>query len=1488
MYTNFDYEEERQNMEDKINHFFGEFSSEIRNKLMSKNLVKPQSLYDVFYPSVRSQLLSKNETPIKQELNEVSEDIREQQLAKAVEKNFSLEEQSEDFRKSLLAREKMHNDNVELLTLFEKKRKDLLSKNISSTTDLMKESELVRRKNISKNVANPNVDKEINEKQESYRQANLSNNSSNNSDLIDDSKNYRRDALSKNDSKETDLEVDSRRFREGDLSANKSKGSSLETGSVQFRKENLSNNDTKEMDIGLYSENFKDKNLSNNVSRTTDLQEESGQFRKNNLSNNDSKNTDLEIDSQRTRKDNLSNNVPGVSDLEKDSIYFRKSDLSYNAPKESNIEKNSKVFREADLSNNNSIKHDLEKESQEFRNGDLSYNKFKKSDLETDSVEFKKENLSNNTPRITDLATDSTNYQKLNLSFNVPKETDLEKDLKGTREGNLSNNVEIKHDLEKESKPYRDGDLSNNVIKDLDLEKDSVPYRDGDLSYNTPVVTDLEKDSQPYRDGDLSYNVSIKTDLEVDSVPYHDANLANNVPSTSDLEVDSVPYHDANLANNVPSTSDLEVDSVPYHDANLANNVPSISDLEVDSVPYHDTNLANNVPGTSDLEVDSVPYHDTNLANNVPSTSNLEVDSVPYHDANLTSNVPSTSDLQTDSTQYHNNNLAANVPGDETIDTHQNQYGQQSSSDGERDFNLSKNVPSHQTIDGHYDEYGSANSAENERIRNLNKNTGMGMLGVNVLGPGGTSLFVGVSGVWTQGLVFRNLLTMRNKYKGQSNYYTEGRNLEYGQGGMLLSNTMKVPSVSDVTEQDALPMNTADIINSSVKNYSNITSPILRNLMMATDNALAYKRILQPYSIYDSEGTVVYNTLNEKIDYNLNNQRITGQNFNFDKSKPEDEKGQKLPENNVNNLIRQYLKYSNPFSLSDTGGLETERPAKTIVTIADQINNLTSPNETGGADYMQTIKELKLYFDLFNTKRMERITNISAKSLTSPGVPYFKKDVETQFDEKYGSKDKSIAAKTIPGNPVHGKDSGFDSATPTKKDGGFDSATPTKGVRKILRDIAFSKDVKFSDNYKDIQGIPYTHTPKSYILGYDKVDKGNLRIGYQKYTIQNPYAPREAGSLLFSIQNYAITESGGEDGVMFFPPYINSFHNSDSANWNSTNFLGRPEAVYTYNNSSRDGGISFYVLTDYAESVLLGRTQDANMDYIKIPINRNFTDISSYKQLVGSFLEGISKDSERDIKEKEKSKKENSTSNDSSAARGTDGEVKNGETSVTSSSDSKSGDSKEEEQADSSESSSTNKKFTNALNSAKEEAYRNSFKINYSESNNSVTNVYDYLMNEEKDGVDGYVESKPSDNVKRIKEMIKNLVFQPAYFSGNLVDFKKKMEFLAKLTRPAKNTINVSYNEATGTYKGSGFSFTRPPVCHLKLGDWFNHDIIVNSVSYDYTDAPWTLVEGKNQPMWASVTINFNIVGPAGASGGVPLTSTDKDGFFGNMSTYGK
>ncbi|MHA2342395.1 MAG: hypothetical protein ACXADW_10990, partial [Candidatus Hodarchaeales archaeon] len=57
--------------------------------------------------------------------------------------------------------------------------------------------------------------------------------------------------------------------------------------------------------------------------------------------------------------------------------------------------------------------------------------------------------------------------------------------------------------------------------------------------------------------------------------------------------------------------------------------------------------------------------------------------------------------------------------------------------------------------------------------------------------------------------------------------------------------------------------------------------------------------------------------------------------------------------------------------------------------------------------------------------------------------------------------------------------------------------------------------------------------------------------------------------------------SGNQGRMMWFPPYELTFDENTSANWTSTDFIGRSEPVYTYNNSKRSGQISFKVIVDH-------------------------------------------------------------------------------------------------------------------------------------------------------------------------------------------------------------------------------------------------------------------------------------------------------------------
>ena len=60
-------------------------------------------------------------------------------------------------------------------------------------------------------------------------------------------------------------------------------------------------------------------------------------------------------------------------------------------------------------------------------------------------------------------------------------------------------------------------------------------------------------------------------------------------------------------------------------------------------------------------------------------------------------------------------------------------------------------------------------------------------------------------------------------------------------------------------------------------------------------------------------------------------------------------------------------------------------------------------------------------------------------------------------------------------------------------------------------------------------------------------------------------------------------EQRGPNGgrIMWFPPYNLTFRETASASWNSTDFIGRGEPVYTYTNSSRGGTLTFSILVDH-------------------------------------------------------------------------------------------------------------------------------------------------------------------------------------------------------------------------------------------------------------------------------------------------------------------
>jgi hypothetical protein len=68
----------------------------------------------------------------------------------------------------------------------------------------------------------------------------------------------------------------------------------------------------------------------------------------------------------------------------------------------------------------------------------------------------------------------------------------------------------------------------------------------------------------------------------------------------------------------------------------------------------------------------------------------------------------------------------------------------------------------------------------------------------------------------------------------------------------------------------------------------------------------------------------------------------------------------------------------------------------------------------------------------------------------------------------------------------------------------------------------------------------------------------------------------------YNVQDLPLCERGPNGGrIMWFPPYELKFNDNSTADWNPTTFLGRPEPVFTYKSTSRNGTLSWKIIVDH-------------------------------------------------------------------------------------------------------------------------------------------------------------------------------------------------------------------------------------------------------------------------------------------------------------------
>lgn len=127
--------------------------------------------------------------------------------------------------------------------------------------------------------------------------------------------------------------------------------------------------------------------------------------------------------------------------------------------------------------------------------------------------------------------------------------------------------------------------------------------------------------------------------------------------------------------------------------------------------------------------------------------------------------------------------------------------------------------------------------------------------------------------------------------------------------------------------------------------------------------------------------------------------------------------------------------------------------------------------------------------------------------------------------------------------------------------------------------------------------------------------------------------------------------------------------------------------------------------------------------------------------------------------------------------------------------------------------------------------------------------------------------------------------FTPAFHSMTPEGFNGRLNFLHQCTRQG-NTVGLS---DTNAKTATNLAFGAPPVCVLRLGDFYYTKIVITSVSHSFDPLVWDLnSEGIGvQPLIADVTINFNFIGGSDLNGPIArLQNAMTFNYYANTGVY--
>ena len=163
-----------------------------------------------------------------------------------------------------------------------------------------------------------------------------------------------------------------------------------------------------------------------------------------------------------------------------------------------------------------------------------------------------------------------------------------------------------------------------------------------------------------------------------------------------------------------------------------------------------------------------------------------------------------------------------------------------------------------------------------------------------------------------------------------------------------------------------------------------------------------------------------------------------------------------------------------------------------------------------------------------------------------------------------------------------GEESGVEYCRVWTKDRSYYNMSDLMKNEGLIRNQGIDAVGSVLDSPQNLNIYPNSNGNKDFQGSTNIVDNGNgFYAKKYMFSIEN-LAWKTSNIPGFTYDDLPYCERGANGGrVMWFPPYDLKVTEQNNARWDETLFLGRPEPVYTYQNTSRNGTISFKVLVDH-------------------------------------------------------------------------------------------------------------------------------------------------------------------------------------------------------------------------------------------------------------------------------------------------------------------